>query len=112
MPEFEQGHLLRIYISESAKHQGMRLYHWILRKAREQGLAGGTVLRGMAGFCADSVIRTTKILRFSEKLPVVIEIVDDEKKILDFIPVIDSEIKEGLVTVEKVNAIFYGGKKE
>lgn len=103
----ENGHLLRIFIGESDKHDGMPLYEWIVKKARENHLAGATVLRGIEGFGAHSRIHTSKILRLSEDLPVVIEIVDTLEKIENFIPVIDASIREGLATVEKVQIRFY-----
>ncbi|HLG19213.1 MAG TPA: DUF190 domain-containing protein [Bdellovibrionota bacterium] len=103
----EDGHLLRIFIGESDKHDGVPLYEWIVRKAREEGLAGSTVLRGMQGFGAHSRLHTTKILRLSEDLPIVIEIVDTIEKINRFLPIIDEAIPEGLATVEKVQIRFY-----
>ncbi|TFH00519.1 MAG: DUF190 domain-containing protein [Calditrichales bacterium] len=103
----EQGHLLRIFIGESDKYDGMPLYEWIILQAREAGLAGATVLRGMEGFGAHSRIHTTKILRLNEDLPVVIEIVDVLEKIENFIPIIDHAIREGMATVEKVEIRFY-----
>ncbi len=103
----EQGHLLRIFIGESDKYDGMSLYEWIILQAREAGLAGATVLRGMEGFGAHSRIHTTKILRLNEDLPVVIEIVDVLEKIENFIPIIDHAIREGMATVEKVEIRFY-----
>ncbi len=108
----EEGHLLRIFIGESDKYEGIPLYEWIVRKARENGLAGATVLRGLEGFGAHSRIHTTKILRLSEDLPIVIEIVDVLEKIEKFIPVIDDAINEGLATLERVEIRFYrSGKK-
>ncbi len=103
----EEGKLLRIFIGESDKRDGMPLYEWIVRRARERGLAGTTVLRGIEGFGAHSRIHTTKILRLSEDLPIVIEIVDTEEKIENFLPVIDGAITEGLATIEKVQIRFY-----
>lgn len=103
----EQGHLLRIFIGESDKYEGMPLYEWIVRAARENGIAGATVLRGLEGFGARSRIHTSKILRLSEDLPIVIEIVDTLDKIENFIPVIDEAIVEGLATIEKVQIRFY-----
>lgn len=103
----EQGHLLRIFIGESDKHEGMPLYEWIVRTARENGIAGTTVLRGLEGFGAHSRIHTSKILRLSEDLPIVIEIVDTLDKIEKFIPIIDEAIEEGLATIEKVQIRFY-----
>ena len=107
-----QGHLLRVFIGESDKHEGGPLYEWIVRAAREQGLAGATVVRGLEGFGAHSRLHTAKILRLSTDLPVVIEIVDTIEKIEAFLPVLDRVVDEGLVTVERVDVRFYrtGGK--
>ena len=107
----EQGHLLRIFIGESDKHEGLPLYEWIVRAARENGIAGATVLRGLEGFGAHSRIHTSKILRLSEDLPIVIEIVDTLEKIEKFIPIIDENIEEGLATIEKVQIRFYRSGK-
>jgi hypothetical protein len=108
----ERGYLLRIFIGESDKHEGLPLYQWIVRKARESGLAGSTVIRGLEGFGAHSRIHTTKILRLSEDLPIIVEIVDTLEKIENFMPVIDNAITEGLATIEKVEIRFYrSGKK-
>ena len=109
----EKGHLLRIFIGESDKHEGLPLYEWIVRKARENGLAGSTVIRGLEGFGAHSRIHTTKILRLSEDLPIIVEIVDTLEKIDNFMPIIDNTITEGLATIEKVDIRFYrsGDKK-
>ncbi|CCK78901.1 DUF190 domain-containing protein [Desulfobacula toluolica] len=103
----EKGHLLRIFIGESDKKDGTPLYEWIVKKAREQGLAGATVTRGILGFGAHSRIHTTKILRLSEDMPMVIEIVDTLEKINKFMPVIDHTIIEGLVTIEEISIRFY-----
>lgn len=103
----EEGHLLRIFVGESDKHEGMPLYEWIVRAAREQGLAGATVLRGIHGFGAHSRVHTAKILRLSEDLPIVIEIVDTHEKIERFLPLVDAAIPEGLATLEKVQIRFY-----
>jgi hypothetical protein len=105
----KDGKLLRIFVGETDKHQGLPLYEWIVRKARENGLAGATVLRGLEGFGAHSRLHTAKILRLSTDLPIVIEIVDTEDKIEAFLPVIDDAIGEGLVTLEKVEVRFYRG---
>ncbi len=107
----EEGYLLRIFIGESDKHEGMPLYEWIVKKAREQGLAGATVIRGIEGFGAHSRIHTAKILRLSVDLPIVIEIIDTLSKIEDFLPAIDKAIPEGLATIEKVKIRFYRGGK-
>jgi len=103
----EEGHLLRIFVGESDRHDGTPLYEWIVRKAREHGLAGATVLRGVEGFGAHSRLHTAKILRLSEDLPIVIEIVDTKDKIEGFIPIVDAAIPEGLATLEKVQIRLY-----
>ena len=103
----EQGKLLRIFIGESDRYEGLPLAEWIVIKAREQGLAGATVLRGLQGFGAHSKIHTSKILRLSEDLPVVIEVVDSSEKIEQFLPLIDAAIGEGLATLETVEIRFY-----
>jgi PII-like signaling protein len=101
------GKLLRIFIGESDRHEGVPLYEWIVRKAREQGLAGATVLRGLEGYGAHSRLHTAKILRLSSDLPVVIEIIDTEEKIESFLTLVDGAIGEGLATVERVEVHFY-----
>ena len=103
----KEGKLLRIFIGESDKHDGLALFEWIVRKAREEGLAGATVLRGLEGFGAHSRLHTAKILRLSSDLPIVVEIVDTAEKIEAFLPVVDAVIDEGLATVEKVEVRFY-----
>ncbi len=103
----EEGLLLRIFIGESDKRDGRPLYEAIVVEARRRGLAGATVLRGVMGFGADSRIHTTKILRLSEDLPMVIEIVDEADKINAFLPELDGMIKEGLVTLERVRVVIY-----
>jgi len=101
------GKLLRIFIGENDRHEGQPLYEWIVRKAREHGLAGATVLRGLEGFGAHSRLHTAKILRLSNELPIVVEIVDTEEKIESFLPLIDDAVGEGLATVERVEVRFY-----
>lgn len=108
----EQGHLLKIFIGESDKYKGIPLYKWIIRKAREKNIAGATVLRGMVGYGAHSMIHTTKILRLSEDLPVVIEIIDTPEKIENFLPFIDESVKEGLATVEVIKIKFYRSREK
>lgn len=103
----KEGSLLRIFIGESDKYEGMPLYEWIVRKAREHGLAGATVLRGIEGFGAHSRVHTTKILRLSIDLPIVVEIVDSLEKIEAFLPAVDGAIREGLATLERVQVRFY-----
>jgi PII-like signaling protein len=101
------GHLLRIFIGESDRHEGVPLYEWLVRRARERGLAGATVLRGLAGFGAHSRLHTAKILRLSTDLPIVVEIVDAIDKIEAFLPDVDAAVGEGLATIERVEVRFY-----
>jgi PII-like signaling protein len=102
-----EAELLRIFVGESDKCDGRPLYEVIVGSARERGMAGATVLRGVLGFGAHSRIHTAKILRLSEDLPVVIEIVDKPERIAEFLPVLDEMIDEGLITLEKVRVIAY-----
>ena len=106
LPQSE-GQLLRIFIGESDKYEGKPLLEWIVAEARAAGLAGATVLRGLHGFGAHSRIHTSKILRLSEDLPIVVEIVDTSEKIEAFLPRVDAAIKEGLATLERVQIRFY-----
>ena len=106
----KQALLLRIFIGEDDKFKGSPLYEAIVTKARELHLAGATVLRGPMGFGASSRLHTTKILRLSEDLPLVIEIVDSEDKIDGFLPVLDGMMSSGLITLEKVQVLQYGTK--
>jgi PII-like signaling protein len=105
----KDGHLLRIFIGESDRHEGMPLAEWIVKQAHAHGLAGATVLRGFEGFGAHSRLHTAKILRLSADLPLVVEIVDTREKIETFLPIIDDAIEEGLATLEKVEIRFYRG---
>jgi PII-like signaling protein len=100
--------LLRIFIGENDKHEHQPLYEAIVLKAREMHLAGATVLRGPIGYGRSSRLHTTKILRLSEDLPMVIEIVDAEDKINAFLGVLDTMMGGGLVTLEKVQVLQYG----
>lgn len=103
----EEGFLLRIFIGESDRAGGVPLYEAIVLKARELKLAGTTVVRGSMGFGANSRVHTTKVLRLSEDLPILIEIVDSKEKIDELMPFIDAAVKEGLVTLEPVQVIKY-----
>ena len=103
----EEGKLLRIFIGESDRWEHKPLYEAIVLKARELGLAGATVLRGPMGFGANSRLHTAKILRLSEDLPLIIEIVDSEEQIQLLLPHLDIMVKEGLVTLENVQIIKY-----
>jgi len=103
----QDGYLLRIFIGESDKWEGAPLYEAIVMKARELHLAGATVLRGPMGFGANSRLHTTKILRLSEDLPMIVEIVDAKEKIDELMPHVDAMVQEGLVTLERVHVIKY-----
>lgn len=103
--------LLRIFLGENDRHGRQPLYEAIVLKAREAHLAGATVLRGPMGYGKSSRLHTAKILRLSEDLPIVIEIVDSEEKINAFLPNLDVMMQSGLVTLEKVKVIQYGPPK-
>ena len=103
----EQGTLLRIFIGELDHYKGKPLYEQIVFKARELNLAGVTVIRGLMGFGAHSRLHTATLLRLSEDLPIIIEIVDTEENINKIIPFLDEVVKEGLITMEKVRVIKY-----
>jgi uncharacterized protein len=100
--------LLRIFIGEKDRHGHQPLFEAIVLKAREEHLAGATVLRGPMGFGHSSRLHTAKVLRLSEDLPMVIEIVDSEEKIKAFLPLLDGMMPSGLVTLEKVQVLHYG----
>jgi hypothetical protein len=102
-----EASLLRIFIGESDKFDGRPLYEVIVEAARQRGMAGATVSRGFLGFGANSRIHTSKVLRLSEDLPVIVEIVDAEDKIDAFLPELDKMVGEGLVTIERVRIIVY-----
>ena len=107
----EEAELLRIFIGESDRHEGRPLYEAIVLEARKRGMAGATVLRGVMGFGADSRMHTAKILRLSEDLPIVVEIVDKPERIADFLPELDQMIQEGLITLERARVIAYRHSK-
>jgi uncharacterized protein len=102
-----EGQLLRVFVGESDQWHGRPLYEAIVLAAREHGLAGASVIRGLAGFGANSLIHTVKILRLSEDLPMLVEIVDKPERIQAFLPTLDEMVTEGLVTLEKVNVLIY-----
>lgn len=107
MELLENGHLLRIFIGESDRHHGDLLYEWLVKTAREEGLAGATVLRGIMGFGPTSRIRTAKILALSQDLPVVIEIVDTSDRLEAFLARVSPEISQGMAIIERVEVKFY-----
>jgi len=102
--------LLRIFFGEADRFQRRPLYEAIVEKAREMHLAGATVLRGPMGFGHSSRLHTAKVLRLSFDLPIVVEIVDAEAKVNEFLPVLDGMMVSGRVTVEKVQVLQYGKK--
>lgn len=103
-----EGQLLRIFVDENDMHEGKRVYEVIVHLARAEGLGGATVLRGMMGFGTNALIHApSKSAHIPEDMPVVVEIVDKAEKIKKFIPILDRVVKEGLVTIEKVNVIAY-----
>jgi PII-like signaling protein len=103
--------LLRIFLGENDRWEHQPLYEAIVLKAREMHLGGATVLRGPMGFGHSSRLHTTKILRLSEDLPLLIEIVDSEEKINGFLPTLDAMMGSGLVTMEKVRVLQYGARR-
>lgn len=102
-----EGKLLRLFIGESDTWHGKPLYQAIVERVRQEGLAGATVVRGIEGFGADSRIHTSRILRLSEDLPVVIEIVDTPEQIDRVVPILDEMVGEGMLTLEKVQIVSY-----
>jgi PII-like signaling protein len=107
-----EGRLLRIFIGESDRWEGKPLFEAIVHKVREMGSAGATVLRGIEGFGAHSRIHTSRILRLSEDLPIVVEIVDSVERIDALIPVLDEMIRDGLVTIEDVRILRYRARPQ
>ena len=107
MKEQTDAKLLRIFLGEGDKHEGRCVYEQIVRRACDFGLAGATVLRGVLGFGAHHRMHTAKVLRLSEDLPVVVEIVDEAEKIEAFLPELEEIVDEGLVTLEAVRVIGY-----
>jgi uncharacterized protein len=105
------GKLVRIFIGESDTWHGKPLYQAIVRRIREEGIAGATVLRGIEGFGASSRLHTSRVLRLSEDLPLVIEIVDSDERIEALLPILDEMVVEGMVTIEKVQILAYRAAK-
>lgn len=104
----ENATLLRLFVGEQDRFEHQPLYEAIVLRAREHGLAGATVLRGLLGFGESSTLHTAKILRLSDNLPIVIEIVDAEHQIESFLPVLEEMLPSGLVTMEKIRVLRYG----
>ena len=107
MSETTDAKLLRIFVGELDTHAGQPLYQWLIEEAKRQGLAGATALRGLEGFGVHNQLHTAKVLELSVDLPIVVEIIDTEERIDAFMPVVDAAVKEGLATVERVQARFY-----
>jgi len=107
MKLLSEAELLRIFIGESDRWNGLPLFEAIVLEARKRGMAGATVLRGLMGFGAHSCLHTAKVLRLSEDLPIVVEIVDTPEKIADLLGVLDTMIDEGLITLERVRVMVY-----
>ena len=102
-----EGLLVRIFVGESDTWHGRPLYEAIVRRVREEGIAGATVLRGIEGFGASSRLHTSRILRLSADLPIVVEIVDTAERIEAVLPLLDEMIADGLITLERVRVIAY-----
>jgi uncharacterized protein len=112
MKSNEDGVLLRVFVGESDEVAGKPLYDAIVRRAKELGLSGATVLRGSMGFGANSVLHTSKVLELSTDLPIVIELVDSEENIRKLLPDLDTMVKEGMITMESVRILFYPHRPE
>ena len=112
MKRFTEGVLLRIFVGESDRHGDVPLYEWLVVEAKRQGIAGATVLRGLEGFGTHSAIHSSKILRLSTDLPVVVEIVDSQEKIETFLPTVDQAVDEGVATLESVRIRVYRKDRE
>ena len=103
----KQGQILKVYIGESDELDGEPLYEWLVLKAKEENMAGATVLRGLMGFGANSRIHTANILRLSMDLPIIVEVIDTHDKISKFLSIIDPVIKEGMVIIENTETHIY-----
>ena len=107
-----EGLLLRIYIGESDRHENQPLATALLERARREGLAGATALRGLQGFGMHSTIHSANILRLSSDLPIVIEIADTVEKIENFLTVVEEMVPEGMATLERIRIIFYRSNRQ
>src|SRR5258705_8029689 len=103
--------LMRIHIGESDKWHGKPLYEAIVELLRKEGFSGATVLRGVAGYGGSSVYHTDKILRLSQDLPIIVEVIETAEKIEKILPRMDEMVDGGLVTLEKVRVILYRAAK-
>ncbi len=101
--------LVRIYIGEADHHDGKPLYEAIVERLRSRGIAGATVLRGIEGFGANAHLHTTRLLRLSEDLPILIEVVDEEARLRAILPELDALVGDGLITLEQVEVLAYRG---
>jgi PII-like signaling protein len=102
---------LRIYIGEGDRYKGKPLYLYLLIELKKRGIRGATVYKGIAGYGSHSLIHTVDVLRLSEDLPIVIEVIDESDKIETVLPIVESLVKEGLITVDPVRLVYYGHKK-
>ncbi len=107
-----EGLLLRIYVGESDRHESQPLATALIERARHEGLAGATTLRGLQGFGMHSTIHSANILRLSSDLPIVIEIADTVEKIEQFLPIVEEMVPEGMATLEKIRIIFYRSNRQ
>ena len=107
-----EGLLLRIYVGESDRHENQPLATALIERARNEGLAGATALRGLQGFGMHSTIHSANILRLSSDLPIVIEIADTVEKIEQFLPIVEEMVPEGMATLEKIQIIFYRSHRQ
>lgn len=107
MMSTEEGRILRIFLEEEQKYNGIPLYEWIIKEAQNRNLAGASVMRAMEGLGLHHKILTAKILRFSSNLPIIIEIIDRTEKIEEFFSLLDPIIPEGLITIENTRMKFY-----
>lgn len=103
-----KGKLLRVYAGENDRYGDLPLYEWVVRQAHQRGIAGATVIHGSEGFGATHRIHTTRVLRLSTDLPIVVELIDTTEKIDDFLPVLDGVLVGGLVVVQDVQLRSYG----
>ena len=102
-----QSLMVRIYIGDADHRDGMPLYQAIVAFLRERGMAGATVFRGIEGFGANAHLHTTRLLRLSEDLPIIIEVVDEEVRIRAILPELDAMVGDGLITLEKIEVLAY-----